>query len=422
MREASRLRKSLADETQNDADAQRASLVDAVAVGNLLSRLGDPNNALAVFSENVETARKLASRDGAEPRAADDLAIALMDLGESQSALADNAAALRSFESAAAVLRNAVSAGATDSAVRTRLGATLRRVAELRSGASDDAGAMEALQEARATLEPLVSAAGAATRRNLALVNNAIGAALVRSKDWAGAAQAFTASANIIEDWLKAHRNDVQFLDDLAFTRRALGDALQAKGDNAGAESAFRDSIGAADAELALQPGGLRGERYVVVAGDRLGSLLLKNVDPDGALPFFLRARDAAAAITAQTPSDAGSQASLKLAVDKIGFVANARLVKGDYNGAIAALIQAAPRAPEQNWLDLIRADALMFLDRPDEARPLFLAHRGEISFAGKIWEALVLESFANSRARGWTRPLLLEIENAFSATPSPGQ
>ena len=80
----------------------------------------------------------------------------------------------------------------------------------------------------------------------------------------------------------------------------------------------------------------------------------------------------------------------------------------------MAALDLAVPVAPSQNWLDLVRAGALMFLDREDDARALYLKHRGELSFGGKTWEALTLEGFKMARAKGRRKPLMDEIEKLF--------
>ena len=100
----------------------------------------------------------------------------------------------------------------------------------------------------------------------------------------------------------------------------------------------------------------------------------------------------------------------------KIGLLANAMLIARDFSGALGALDQAAPAAPEQNWLDLVRAACLMFLGRDDQARALYDKHRGEKTYGGKTWEAAAREGFANLRAEGLTSPLMDEVEASFTA------
>ena len=73
--------------------------------------------------------------------------------------------------------------------------------------------------------------------------------------------------------------------------------------------------------------------------------------------------------------------------------------------------------APDQKWLHMNRAHALMFLNRVDEARTIYLRYRGEKDVQdGKPWESLVLEDFAELRTAGLTHPLMDEIEKPFAA------
>jgi predicted Zn-dependent protease len=94
-----------------------------------------------------------------------------------------------------------------------------------------------------------------------------------------------------------------------------------------------------------------------------------------------------------------------------------------DFAKALEAADQAISLAPEQIWLYSSRAHALMFLDRQQEARALYLRYRGEKNVhgeknaqAGKSWETVILGDFAEVRKAGLTRPLMSEIEKTFSA------
>ena len=68
-------------------------------------------------------------------------------------------------------------------------------------------------------------------------------------------------------------------------------------------------------------------------------------------------------------------------------------------------------------WLYTNRAHALMFLDRVDEARSLYLQYRAEKDVQGKKpWETVILGDFAELRKAGLTHPLMDEIEAKFAA------
>ena len=113
-------------------------------------------------------------------------------------------------------------------------------------------------------------------------------------------------------------------------------------------------------------------------------------------------------------PANAVFQSALKQSVTQLGFIANADLVAKQPAKALVALEDATPVTPDLNWLDLIRAEALLVLGRDDEARPLFLKHRGEVSFGGKTYDVLVIDGFKRMREEGVTDPLMDEIEKAF--------
>ena len=57
------------------------------------------------------------------------------------------------------------------------------------------------------------------------------------------------------------------------------------------------------------------------------------------------------------------------------------------------------------------RAHALMFLGRGEEAKALYLAHKGEVSMSGKLWEQVIVEDFAKFREAGLTHPMMADIE-----------
>jgi tetratricopeptide (TPR) repeat protein len=77
--------------------------------------------------------------------------------------------------------------------------------------------------------------------------------------------------------------------------------------------------------------------------------------------------------------------------------------------------------APGKIWIYGNRAHALMFLDRVDEARTLYLQYRGRNNVVGeKSWETVVLEDFDALRKAGLVHPLMDEIEKQFIARAKP--
>ena len=70
--------------------------------------------------------------------------------------------------------------------------------------------------------------------------------------------------------------------------------------------------------------------------------------------------------------------------------------------------------APGETFIAGKRAHALMFLGRVDEARSIYLGHRGEQA-NGQPWEKLTLDDFAALRNVGLSHPLMEEIQMTFA-------
>jgi tetratricopeptide (TPR) repeat protein len=109
-------------------------------------------------------------------------------------------------------------------------------------------------------------------------------------------------------------------------------------------------------------------------------------------------------------------QRDLQYSIDRIGGLAYKFILARRFVTALEAADQAISRAPEKIWLYTNRAHALMFLDRVDEARDLYLQYRGTTKVEGdKSWERVILEDFAELRKAGLLHPLMDEIERKFS-------
>jgi predicted Zn-dependent protease len=58
------------------------------------------------------------------------------------------------------------------------------------------------------------------------------------------------------------------------------------------------------------------------------------------------------------------------------------------------------------------RAHALMFTGRNEEAKALYLAHKGKVREpSDKLWEQVIAEDFAKLGKAGLTHPMMAEIE-----------
>ena len=109
------------------------------------------------------------------------------------------------------------------------------------------------------------------------------------------------------------------------------------------------------------------------------------------------------------------------IAVDNVCGLVIAFLKTHDFAKALEAADRAISAMPNSPLLNIYRAHALMFLDREDEARTIYLQYRGEKVSGGRSVESLVLEDFVAMRNAELTCPLMDEIEELFaSVTKAP--
>jgi uncharacterized protein YecT (DUF1311 family)/tetratricopeptide (TPR) repeat protein len=90
------------------------------------------------------------------------------------------------------------------------------------------------------------------------------------------------------------------------------------------------------------------------------------------------------------------------------------------YSEALADSDRSLALLPSNLTAVTNRAHALMFLGRTDEAKALYLSHKGE-PLAGKTWEQVIANDFAALQKAGLSAPLMTEIAPGLpSPTPIP--
>jgi tetratricopeptide (TPR) repeat protein len=152
---------------------------------------------------------------------------------------------------------------------------------------------------------------------------------------------------------------------------------------------------------------------------DRVGDVLVKQGNLTEALKSFRDGLAIRERLTKADPSNVQWRNDLQFTIDRIGSLAYRFVLAGDFSNALDAADQVVALAPDRLWLHGNRAHALMFLGRVEEARAIYLAHRGarNASASGeKSWETAVLEDFADLRAAKLAHPLMDEIEQLFTA------
>jgi len=105
-------------------------------------------------------------------------------------------------------------------------------------------------------------------------------------------------------------------------------------------------------------------------------------------------------------------------AAQALGDVAWYALFVREFTKALTVADRAHALLPDELGLETNRAYALMFLGREEEAKALYLAHRGKsIEEGARLWERVIVEDFAEFRKAGLMHPMMANIEKELGGT-----
>ena len=135
--------------------------------------------------------------------------------------------------------------------------------------------------------------------------------------------------------------------------------------------------------------------------------------------PEALRLQEALAAKTEadETKSEGKPGEKTAQALNSVAWVA---LFAREFPRALSAADRAHTLLPDNLSIESNRAHALMFLERGEECKTLYLAYKGEsVSKAdNKLWERVIAEDFAEFRKAGLTHPMMADIEKELGVSP----
>jgi tetratricopeptide (TPR) repeat protein len=235
-----------------------------------------------------------------------------------------------------------------------------------------------------------------------------------------------------LDEALNAYRNDLAISErlaaadpsntewqrDLSISYEKVGDVLVAEGKLDEALRTYRDELAIVERLAAGDRSNTLWQNDLARSDERVGDVLMGQGKLDEALKAYHDGLTIAERLAAADPSNMQWQRDLQYSVDRIRGIAYKFILARKFDTALEAADQAASLEPQSVWLNVNRAHALMFLDRVDEARVLYLKYRGEKNVQeGKSWEAVILEDFAELRKSGLSHPLMNEIESKFSSS-----
>ncbi len=393
-----------------------------VSQAHMKPRLGQSADAIAELREAIGIAKALAAEKPGEVLWPREQSTAYDRLGDLLRDSGDLPGALAAYRQSLALIEGLPAEARKEGDLQIGGAMTEEAVASILEGEKDIAGALDAMSAALALRKTLAerSPEDPQAQRAQLVDNNALGRLLNAAGKPEDALGAYRDGLALARGLASRPGADDIARNDLVISLFLVGTSLAKAGDASGAADQLGEAMPVVRGLSARNKSNPQYARELWLVATNLGDARAAINDLNGALEAYVAAREAAMGMIALGVADAPSADPVRASVAKIGLIANSRLLAGDFNGALAALEFATPAAPEQNWLDLIRAGALMFLGRADEARAIYERHRGETTYGGKSWETATAEGFAVLRAKGLTNPLMQEIEASFSTPRIP--
>jgi tetratricopeptide (TPR) repeat protein len=196
----------------------------------------------------------------------------------------------------------------------------------------------------------------------------------------------------------------------LSISYNRVGNVLLKQGNLDEALKAYRDAAAIAERLVAAERSNTWWQRDLSLYYRKMGSVLVRQGNFDEALKSYR------AALPISEQLAAVDRSNIEWQHDLGGLVYEFVLAR-DFATALKIADETVSLWPATTWLHTNRAHALMFLNRVDEARALYLKYRGQQKVSGdKSWEAVILEDFAELSKTGLMHPLMEEIEKAFTA------
>jgi tetratricopeptide (TPR) repeat protein len=346
-----------------------------------------------------------------------DLASNLEKLADLQLADGDRAGARAKYEEALVIRDKLTAAEPANTQRRGELAVSLQRLADLRRADGDRTGALPLFTRTLSQYEKLTAddPTNAQWLRGTGILNERIGSVLRDEGDRAGALPHFQKSLAIYEKLAARDPADTRFQDGTGIAIERIASIRRAEGDRAAALALSERRRAIYERLAANDPASSRWQSSLAGSLAGIADLRREEGDRTGALAAYrqllpIRERLAASTEGEETKSD--GRPGRRTAAALIG-VAWYALFTRDFAKALSASERAHSLDPDSRTVDTNRAHALLFLERGDDAKALYAAHKGKRLADGsaKTWEQAIAEDFAALRQVGLEHALMGEIE-----------
>jgi tetratricopeptide (TPR) repeat protein len=400
-------RKRLAEKDRSNMRWQRNLPTSIDTIGDLLVEQGRLDKALGYYEEGRAIRQRLADKDLSNTelqrdlwRSHDNIGGVLVKLGKLDDALVHFKEGL--------TIRRAL-------AVKDTLAMTDERIGYILFRWSKSKQALAFYKKGHAIRQALAETdkANVEWQRDLASSHDSIAAVLVKQNKLDDALASFKDSLTIRQALAAKEPSNTDLQRDLELADDSIAAVLVEQNKLDSALQVYNASLAIAMALAEKDRANVEWQRDLASSHDNIGDVLVKQNKLDDALASFKDSLTIRQALVEKNKFNEEWQSDLRISVDYIGSIADKFDKAGAFSQALAAADLAISLAPDDTWLYANRAHALMFLDRVDEARAIYLQHRGAQT-AGMLWEQAILKDFDELSKKGFKRPLMDEIQTLF--------
>jgi len=409
--------------TRGDVSTRLNVAVSSELIGEMLAAQGKTDEAMAAYQSSLADAKALADADATNTDAQEEVAIDHVHIGDALLSQQKSDEALAAYQASLEIRQKMVDRDKTNAKWQRGLGISHERLGTILLSQGKNAEALAAFRSRLAIARALTDfdADDTELRREFAVASNKVGDVLLSDKRYPEALDAYEKALAIRQRLTDSDPGNVVWQRDLAISNYNIGQVQAGLGHVDDALTAFQRGL-LIEGKLAQSyPANVDVQRDLAMTYIKIGDLAKDN----GKLDYALRSYGDFVAVGRRMmqarPDDPTWQGSLRFGASRISFVAYRIIMSRDFSGGLKTAEQAIALAPEVAWLNLHRAHALMFLDRTDEARALYLQYRDAKNLFGDVqkptsWAQFVAIEFGELRAAGLEHPLMAEIEKQLAA------
>jgi tetratricopeptide (TPR) repeat protein len=412
-RDSLRIDKILTEQHPSNDDWQRALSISYENIGEVLARQGDLDGSLAAFREDLTIAKALAAKSP------DNLHFQF-DLSESNNKLADVLTEKSDFTSAIAAYRDGlrirealVQKDSNNLRWQRALAQSHARLGRSLKAQNDLSGALASYRAGFAIMAVLATNDSGNTdmQHDLSSILREMGEVLQARGELDEALAIYQKSVVVRKALIQRDPRNGNWQRQLAVTNDNIGDVLTAKGDPAGALAAYRESLAIEEVLVKKDPGNLQWQDDLIITSTHVGDTLVAAGRHEEALASNVERVKICRGRYAASRSDV-SRSDL---VDALGSLSFVLLFNRQPADALTAAQEALALDPSAVWIETNHAHALLFLDRFEEAKAIYLANKDKSVGNNRMFKEAVKDDFAEFQKYKIANPRMNEIDVLIS-------